>query len=539
MRKVKILALLLALCLLLSSCSLIVKDMEVDRATEVIRVNDAVITKGEYQEELDGYLNYYRSYYRQYLGYDIDVTEPGLVASAKETTTAGLVRREVLNQKRREILGDVDAIQLTDDERAAAARNWEENYNLIKDYFYADSELTGDALDAAIRADVLNYMGITEDSVYETALAEKVDDLFQAEVTKDVTVTDEEIQAEFDRLVAADQEKYGADQSAFGTAMNGNSIPKVYWRPAGYRMVRQILIKFEDTDQQIMDTLNERITAEQNTISTLTTQLTGAGVEDVDALLGCVTVTLGPTAIVNRPAAAAQTAVETTVETAAEETVSTYEPAADTVSAYEPAETAAAAETAVDAPLVGELVIVSTDTAFPEGTDPTVADTACRLAEAKARLAAYETLLTENTALAYENILEQANTVVEAARGGYDWNELVTSYNDDPGMAAGAVHAETGYAVCENMSGFDPAFTASAMSLQQVGDVGDPAKGSYGYYIIRFESEVPEGPVALADERDALHDSLLSTKKNDFYNSQVDQWVSEAKVVYHLEELDK
>ena len=52
MRKVKILALLLALCLLLSSCSLIVKDMEVDRATEVIRVNDTVITKGEYQEEL-------------------------------------------------------------------------------------------------------------------------------------------------------------------------------------------------------------------------------------------------------------------------------------------------------------------------------------------------------------------------------------------------------------------------------------------------------------------------------------------------------
>ena len=502
MRKTVFLALLLAACLLLSSCSLIVKDPVVDAATEIVKVNGTAITKAEVNEQVNAYLDYLQQYYRQNYGQSIDVTSAEVVSAARTEVVEGLVEREVVRQKREELMGDVSAIQLTDEEKAEAAADWQQNYDMIKSIFHGDSELTGDELDAAVRADVKNYLGITEDDIYTTALNDKIDQQFRAIVTKDVTVSDDEVKAEFDRLAGEDKTKYEADLSAYGTAVNGDSAT-VYYRPAGYRMVRQILVKYTEADQKIIDDLTAKVNAEKSTVTTLTSQLTNAGVTDVDALVGQVTVTLEDKPVVERP---------------------------ETVSGY----------AATSYATVTDLAVADSKTAFAEGTDETTADTARQLAEAKARQAAYEAALTEATGIALANIKETADTVVEAARGGFDWNELVARYNQDPGMAAGAAHAETGYAVCENMSGFDAAFTAAAMALQNVGDVSDPAAGAYGYYIIRYESDVAEGPVELTQEiRDSLHDSLLSTKQNEFYDKAVTQWVSEAKVERFLDRLDK
>ena len=47
MRKKALLALMLVLTLLLSGCTLIVKDQAVDNATEIIRMGDRVVTKKE------------------------------------------------------------------------------------------------------------------------------------------------------------------------------------------------------------------------------------------------------------------------------------------------------------------------------------------------------------------------------------------------------------------------------------------------------------------------------------------------------------
>ena len=57
-------------------------------------------------------------------------------------------------------------------------RTLNQNFGLnIMHYAQVDFVALVKVVDAAIRADVFNYMGITEDSVYETALDEKVDDL--------------------------------------------------------------------------------------------------------------------------------------------------------------------------------------------------------------------------------------------------------------------------------------------------------------------------------------------------------------------------
>ena len=56
MNKKSLLALLLSCMLLLSSCSLIVKDPVVDAATEIIKVGDKVFTKAEVNQSVDAYL---------------------------------------------------------------------------------------------------------------------------------------------------------------------------------------------------------------------------------------------------------------------------------------------------------------------------------------------------------------------------------------------------------------------------------------------------------------------------------------------------
>ena len=99
--------------------------------------------------------------------------------------------------------------------------------------------------------------------------------------------------------------------------------------------------------------------------------------------------------------------------------------------------------------------------------------------------------------------------------------------NQDPGMK----NNEKGYAVCADMTGFDSAFVEAAMALEKPGDHSGKVRGtSYGYYIIRYESDEAEGPVALEDVKEEISSSLLSSKKTAAYNAAVSQWVEEAGI---------
>ena len=132
--------------------------------------------------------------------------------------------------------------------------------------------------------------------------------------------------------------------------------------------------------------------------------------------------------------------------------------------------------------------------------------------------------------------LEDADAVLEALKEDPDsWDQLMEEKNEDTGLQAGAPNAEKGYAVCENMSGFDSAFVDAAMALGSVGDVSGKVRGeTYGYYIIKYVSDETEGPVDYDSVKDALHDSLLTTKQNDTYNAAIDQWVAESGIKVDL-----
>ena len=157
------------------------------------------------------------------------------------------------------------------------------------------------------------------------------------------------------------------------------------------------------------------------------------------------------------------------------------------------------------------------------------------LEEANAALEAANKAVEEATNKAFENIDADTDAVLaKLDEEGADWQALMDEFNQDPGMK----NNEKGYAVAADMTGFDAAFVEAAMALAKPGDHSGKVKGtSYGYYIIRYEGDEAEGPTALEAVKDTISSSLLSTKKTEAYNAQVEKWVEESGIKVDLNAL--
>ena len=476
MQKKALLALLLALTLMLSGCALIQKDLDVDRATEIIRVGDTVFTKGEVQDEVNYQLYYMYALYSQF-GLSYDPTNADNIANIQDQVIDMLVQNAVLEAKAAELGLD----QLTEEEKAEVAENadttWQNNRDSVKSEYFADTELEGDELNAALDAKI-EELGITYDAVLESATTMYAVNKLRDYVTEQVTVTDEELQAELDEHIASAQSTYETNLSSYGIAVNNGST--VYYRPAGYRMVKQILIRFNDEDSDLIDSLNASLNAANSVITQQQNMLTTLDVANVDELVSEVNVTLDP-------------------------------------------------ET-------GDVTDVTP--AFTSTVSDDASEALQQLAKAQAQQAYFTQKVEEATRAAFANIDEEADKVLAQLAEGADWDALSAEHNDDPGMQEGAAAAETGYAVCENFSSFDASFTAAAMAIPEVGQWSDKTEGMYGYYIIQYTSDVEEGPVTLDEVRADILDEVLSAKENAVYTEQVAAWVEEAKPVINRNALN-
>ena len=149
------------------------------------------------------------------------------------------------------------------------------------------------------------------------------------------------------------------------------------------------------------------------------------------------------------------------------------------------------------------------------------------LEKANTDLDAANKAVEDATNKAFENIAADADEILQQLKDGEDWQKLMDEKNQDPGMKSN----EKGYAVATGMTGFDSAFVDAAMALAKPGDVSDKVKGSsYGYYIIRYDSDEAEGAVSLDDVKETISSALLSTKQNEAYNAAKEQWVEEAGI---------
>ena len=460
MRKKALLAVLMAAVLLLSGCTLIVKDQAVDDATEIIRMGDQVITKAEVKEEIQNQLDSMAYMYSMY-GYSYDTTDPDNIADAQASAIEDLKQDLALTAKAKELGLD----QLTDEEaeavKADAQKSYDDALDYVKTYMLTDTEGMDDEAIAAAAADKLTEMEITYDSYLEAQTKSKIDDKLREYAVKDVAVTDEEIQAEYDSKVEADKTTYGESAGSWAAAANNGTT--LYYTPAGVRRVKQILTKFKDEDQAAIDEAKAKVT-EANTART-----------------------------------SAQAKIDAANETLALE--------GDT---DEIKEAKAAAQADLEA---AQQELDDADKALLEANQA----------------------VDDATNKAFENLDEEVDAILASLdEEGADWQAIMDEKNQDPGMTGN----EKGYAVAADMTSFDSAFVEAAMALEKPGDHSGKVRGNaYGYYIIRYEGDEAEGPVALDEVKEAISSSLLTTKQNEAYNAAVAQWVEEAGIKVDLNAL--
>lgn len=140
---------------------------------------------------------------------------------------------------------------------------------------YADTELTGDELEAALTETMAQYGYPTLDEIVENSKETKRSEKLKVEIVKDVTVTDEEVQTEYDSRVENAKTTYESNPGAYGTSVTNGTT--VYYTPAGYRYVKNILRKFSDEDSQKISDIQSQITDKQTQLSNVESSLSDLG----------------------------------------------------------------------------------------------------------------------------------------------------------------------------------------------------------------------------------------------------------------------
>ena len=198
------------------------------------------------------------SAYAQY-GLSIDDYADGI----KEDILKTLVRDAVIDAKAAEL-----GLSQLDDEtvaklQAEAAETFENYVDSYRSYFASE-----DATDEEARAQTLAALesyGLTQDALAQQTIDGYVDEQLYNHVTADVTVTDEDVQAKYDAMVAEAQESYSDDRN-YNNARNGGDT--IAWNPEGYRAVKHVLVKFDDDQAKqyselhsTLDSLNAELEA--------------------------------------------------------------------------------------------------------------------------------------------------------------------------------------------------------------------------------------------------------------------------------------
>lgn len=273
MAKKGILAIILVVALFLSGCTLVEKDVAVDMATEVIKVNDDTVNKYQLLSAVNNYLNQLTSFYAMF-GQTPQVT----LSEVTQTVVDALVQEIAVAQKAEEL----GMYEFTEEENTkideAVESTIQSERDNVKSNSFAETELEGDALETAIdeayAAELATY-GYTLDTYKELVRESQKDTValekLKAKTIEGVTVTDEEIQADYDAKVENAKVNYEGNLSNYGTAVNGTGT--VYYNPAGYRYVKQILRSFSEETKTLLSDLNTKITAKNTEITDITTEI--------------------------------------------------------------------------------------------------------------------------------------------------------------------------------------------------------------------------------------------------------------------------
>lgn len=292
MKKWIALIVMLMAVMMLSGCNLIGYDAELDGAQVVAKVNDTELTKANWLAYRDYLAAYEQQYYQMYFGFAPELTED-MIAAYGETALEQMIKSAVVAEKMTELGFDpLDAEQAAEvEEYATSMMDVYKMMARVQSYpdvetveeeqerLAAEAETAAEGAEAAtpvatmtdaeldaLLTEELAAMGYTYEYFVENQTATVQTDLLFDHVTADIAVSDEEVKAEFDSTVAEQKASYDETPTLYASNQNA------YYVPAGYRGVKNLLIK-------ITDEADAKITELKNTLSTAETSLQSANAQ--------------------------------------------------------------------------------------------------------------------------------------------------------------------------------------------------------------------------------------------------------------------
>ena len=129
-----------------------------------------------------------------------------------------------------------------------------------------------------------------------------------------------------------------------------------------------------------------------------------------------------------------------------------------------------------------------------------------------------------------DSVKDKTDEIYARLEAGEDFEALIAEYGEDPGMQNEPTSSR-GYYVSAASTNWEVNFRDAAMALENVGDyTTEPVLSGSGVHIIRYESDVTAGPVALDEVREALYAETLTELQEANVTDTIEAWVAERNV---------
>jgi len=123
--------------------------------------------------------------------------------------------------------------------------------------------------------------------------------------------------------------------------------------------------------------------------------------------------------------------------------------------------------------------------------------------------------------------LEKAEAVAAKLKAGMDFAEAARAYTED---GSATMEALMEYPVGADSTAYGEEFKAGAMALANIGDVSDVIATEYGYFILRYASDMTAGAPSFEERKDAETEEALTAKKNEAYSAYIDKTMNDAGI---------
>lgn len=248
-------------------------EPEIADDTLLATINGEEIKWADIKADYDNLVSQYGSYY--------DMADAANVKLFRAVALESQITEVILMQKAKELGLD----QLTEEEitetNAKADADWQGALDNYVSYYYELTDTSTEEEKAEASAAALAYyteMGYSPEVLRKQYMQYEIFSRVENLMTQDATITDEEVESTYQSLVAADKELYEndlaayieyndyVDQMAWYATMYGSAsdMDKAWYRPAGFRSVKHILLPVDEALMSQYTDLQARLEEQMN-----------------------------------------------------------------------------------------------------------------------------------------------------------------------------------------------------------------------------------------------------------------------------------